>query len=192
MRNKIIEALLYIQGDQGLSLEQIKYVFDLMTIDEAKKVIKDFISYFNQQDRGIKVVSFNDIYKFATREGVKEAVEKLVSIKRRGKLTNGMMEVVGIIAYKQPITRGGINKIRGVDSNSLVQSLIDKKLIEEVGKSPTPGNPALFGVTNKFYDYFKLKTLSELPKLTEFEFDDNPENNDELIYLLLKDKIKKE
>ncbi|UUD37209.1 chromosomal segregation and condensation complex, ScpB protein [Mycoplasmopsis californica] len=178
MRNKIIEALLYIQGDQGLSLEQIKEVFDLMTIEEAKKVIKDFISFFNQQDRGLKVVNFNDVYKLATRETVREAVEKLVSIKRRGKLTAGMMEVVGIVAYKQPITRGGISKIRGVDSNSLVQSLIDKKLIEEVGKSPTPGTPALFGVTNKFYDYFKLKTLSELPKLAEFEFDDNPEANE--------------
>lgn len=176
MRNKIIEALLYIQGDEGLTLEQIKEIFDLNTIDEARKVIKDFISYYNNLDHGIKVMNFNEIYKFATRESVRSAVEKMVAVTRKQKLSPAAMEVVGIVAYKQPITRSGINAIRGVDSSQVLNSLLLKNVVEEVGVSPTPGNPILFGITNKFYDYFRIKSLTELPKLTEFDFAEGVED----------------
>lgn len=170
MRNKTLEALLYIQGDDGLTLNQIKEIFELNTIDEARKVIKDFIIYYNNLDLGLKVVNFNDVYKLATRETARPFIEKMVSITRRQKLSPAAMEVVGIVAYKQPITRSGINAIRGVDSSQVLSSLLAKKVVEEVGVSPTPGSPVLFGVTNRFYDYFRIKSMNELPKLTEFDF----------------------
>ncbi len=78
------------------------------------------------------------------------------------------IEVAGIIAYKQPITRSMISNIRGVVSDHIVASLLTKGIIEEVGVAPTPGNPILYGITNKFYDYFKIKTLAELPPFPEF------------------------
>lgn len=177
MKDNILEAALYVQGDEGLTLEQIKELFSLNNIIEAKKVINDFIKKYNESNRGLKVVEFNEIYKLATRESVKEYISKIVNVIRKQKLSNAAIEVAGIIAYKQPITRGQIASIRGVSSDQVLNTLLAKGVVEEVGISPTVGHPVLYGVTNKFYDYFRIKSLSELPKLTEFNFVEGTEEN---------------
>ncbi|UUM19940.1 MULTISPECIES: SMC-Scp complex subunit ScpB [unclassified Mycoplasma] len=176
MKNKILEALLYIQGDDGLTLEQVKEIFSLNTIAEAKKVMDDFHKDFNSQDRGLKVVSFNEVYKLATRETVKDYVAKMVNVVKKQRLSNSAIEVAGIIAYKQPITKGQINKIRGLASDQVVNTLLVKGIIEEVGISPTPGNPVLYGVTNKFFDHFRIKTMRDLPKMNDFNYVDDLES----------------
>ncbi|AWX70103.1 segregation/condensation protein B [Mycoplasmopsis anatis] len=177
MKDNILEAALYVQGDEGLTLEQIKELFSLNNIVEAKKVINDFIKKYNESNRGLKVVEFNEVYKLATRESVKEYISKIVNVIRKQKLSNAAIEVAGIIAYKQPITRGQIASIRGVSSDQVLNTLLAKGVVEEVGISPTVGHPVLYGVTNKFYDYFRIKSLSELPKLTEFNFVEGTEEN---------------
>lgn len=177
MKDNILEAALYVQGDEGLTLEQIRELFSLNNIIEAKKVINDFIKKYNESNRGLKVVEFNEIYKLATRESVKEYISKIVNVIRKQKLSNAAIEVAGIIAYKQPITRGQIASIRGVSSDQVLNTLLTKGVVEEVGISPTVGHPVLYGVTNKFYDYFRIKSLSELPKLTEFNFVEGTEEN---------------
>ncbi|EFF41759.1 SMC-Scp complex subunit ScpB [Mycoplasmopsis alligatoris] len=180
MKNKIIEALLYVQGDEGLTLEQVQEIFGLNTIGEAKKILNDFYKAYNESDGALKVVVFNDVYKLATRETYKEHVSKLVNVVRKQRLSNAAIEVAGIIAYKQPVTRSQVSYIRGVASDQVVASLLQKGVIEQVGVSPTPGNPNLYGITNKFYDYFRIKSLSELPRLSEFSFIDNADQvNDE-------------
>ncbi|MBW0594723.1 segregation/condensation protein B [Mycoplasmopsis anatis] len=177
MKDNILEAALYVQGDEGLTLEQIKELFSLNNIVEAKKVINDFIKKYNESNRGLKVVEFNEVYKLATRESVKEYISKIVNVIRKQKLSNAAIEVAGIIAYKQPITRGQIASIRGVSSDQVLNTLLAKGVVEEVGISPTVGHPVLYGVTNKFYDYFRIKSLSELPKFTEFNFVEGTEEN---------------
>ncbi|MBW0596345.1 segregation/condensation protein B [Mycoplasma anatis] len=177
MKDNILEAALYVQGDEGLTLEQIKELFSLNNIVEAKKVINDFIKKYNESNRGLKVVEFNEVYKLATRESVKEYISKIVNVIRKQKLSNAAIEVAGIIAYKQPITRGQIASIRGISSDQVLNTLLAKGVVEEVGISPTVGHPVLYGVTNKFYDYFRIKSLSELPKLTEFNFVEGTEEN---------------
>ncbi|RMA77477.1 segregation and condensation protein B [Metamycoplasma subdolum] len=181
MKNKIIEALIFFQGSEGLSSEQVKNVFKLQTVAEARRVLKDFMAEFNKLDRGIKVHEFNDNFKFLTVESVKPYIQDLVTATRRQSLSMASMEVLGIVAYKQPVTRSMISNIRGVDSNSIVANLLAKGIIEEVGVSPTPGNPILYGITNKFYDYFKIKTLAELPPFPEFNQYSNEEEEGELI-----------
>ncbi|MBN4089435.1 SMC-Scp complex subunit ScpB [Mycoplasma enhydrae] len=168
MKNKIIEALLFVQGSEGVSSEQIKDVFKLNTVQEGRKLLKDFRQYFNNLDRGIKVYEFNDVYKFLTVEMAKEYITELVTIVRKQRLSNAAIEVAGIVAYKQPVTRSIISNIRGVASDGIVASLLEKGIIEEVGVASTPGNPILYGITNKFYDYFRIKTLAELPPFPEF------------------------
>ncbi len=193
MRNKILEALLYIQGTKGLTLEQIKDVFALNNLQEAKKVIKDFTSWFNSLDRALKVVNYNDIYKFATRdqEELKDAIERLANIKKRVKLTNAALEVVGIIAYKNPISRSEVSRLRGADSSAIISSLLSKGLIEEVGEAMSVGKPTLLSVTNRFYDYFNIKSMNELPKLQEFEFETQQEDEEfNLFTSQRQDKIK--
>ncbi|AZG68676.1 SMC-Scp complex subunit ScpB [Mycoplasma struthionis] len=178
MKNKILEAFLFMQGSEGVSCEQIKEVFKLNTINEARKMLRDFKEEFNKQEHGFKVHEFNDIFKFLTIEAVKDYVSDLVTIARKQKLSNAGIEVAGIVAYKQPVTRSMISNIRGVVSDGIVSSLLEKGIIEEVGIASTPGNPILYGITNKFYDYFKIKTLAELPPFPEFnqfEFEENEE-----------------
>lgn len=170
MKDKIIEALLYVFGDAGINLEQIQLTFSLNNHSEAKKVMNDFIKSYNSKDGGLKVVEFNGVYKLSTRESVKEYISKVVNTVSKQKLSNAAIEVAGIIAYKEPITRSQISKIRGVASDQVLNSLLLKGVVAEVGISPTPGHPVLYGVTNKFYDYFKIKDLSDLPKLSEFNF----------------------
>ncbi|AKF40886.1 segregation and condensation protein B [Mycoplasmopsis canis UFG4] len=177
MKNKILEALLYVQGDEGLTLEQVKQVFNLNNTSEAKKVMQDFHKSFNEEDRGIKVVVYDEIYKLATRETVREYVSKLVTIVRPNRLSNAAIEVAGIIAYKQPITRSQITKIRGgAASDQVINTLLVKGVIEEVGISPTPGRPVLYGVTSKFYDHFRISSLRDLPKMDDFNYVDGLEN----------------
>ncbi|RIV16977.1 SMC-Scp complex subunit ScpB [Mycoplasmopsis gallopavonis] len=176
MKNKIIEALLYIQGDEGINLEQVKEIFNLNTLAEAKKIMIDFQRHFNDEDRGLKVVAFNDVYKLATRESVKEYIQKMVSVTKKHKLSNAAIEVAGIVAYKQPVTRSQIAQIRGAASDQVINTLLVKGVIEEVGVAQTPGHPVLYGVTNKFYDYFKISTMRDLPSLTDFNYVEGLEN----------------
>ncbi|EGV00502.1 SMC-Scp complex subunit ScpB [Mycoplasmopsis columbina] len=179
MKNNILEALLYIQGDEGLTLEQVQEIFNLKTKAEAKKVMNDFTRYYNDKDGALKVVNFNEVYKLATRETYKEYITKMVQVVKKHRLSNAAIEVAGIVAYKQPVTRSMINNIRGVASEQVLNTLLVKGVVEEVGVSPTPGHPVLYGITNKFYDYFKIKSLAELPKLTEFNFIDGVENEND-------------
>lgn len=167
-KNKIIEALIFVQGSEGLSSAQLKDVLKLMSINEARKMLREFKVWFNDQNRGIMVYEFNDVFKFLTVEDAKESIENLVTIVKKQHLSNAGIEVAGIIAYKQPVTRSMISNIRGVISDSIVATLLNKGIIEEVGVANTPGNPVLYGITNKFYDYFKIKTLAELPPFPEF------------------------
>lgn len=176
MNNKIIEALLFIQGSDGITPDQIKEVFKLNTIQEGRKMLRDFKTFFNNLDLGIKVYEFNDVYKFLTIEAAREHITDLLTIARKQKLSNASIEVAGIVAYKQPVTRSIISNIRGVISDGIVANLLEKGIIEEVGVAQTPGNPILYGITNKFYDYFKIKTLAELPPFPEFERYSNVED----------------
>ncbi|AAT27962.1 SMC-Scp complex subunit ScpB [[Mycoplasma] mobile] len=169
MNNKIIEALIYIQGEEGLSSEQLQKVLKSESISSARALLKVFKEKWNNEQHGIKVEEFNDVYKFATIKDVKDYVSELVTIIKKQRLSNAAIEVAGIVAYKQPISKSQINKIRGVASEIVVNTLLIKGIIEEVGIAQTPGNPILYGVTAKFYDYFKIKSLHELPNLKEFD-----------------------
>lgn len=136
--HKVLEAILNIEGENGLNLEQVKNLFDLQTTQEAKKLLMDFHKEYNELDHGLKVVNFNDVYKLATRESIKKYIVKFITVNKPQRLSNAAIEVAGIIAYKQPITRGQINKVRGAASDQVINTLLIKGVIEEVGISPTP------------------------------------------------------
>lgn len=176
---KIIEALMYVQGIRGLGPNDVKPILDI-SIPDARKLLKDFMKDYNEKDGGLMVVEFNDLFKLATREEFKEDISKMVTIIRKRKLSNSALETVGIIAYKQPITKSQVNEIRGVSSEAVVNSLLAKGMIEEKGIAKTPGSPVLYGVTDKFYDYFKIRSLRELPQLSEFDDSEGMEDEFDL------------
>ncbi len=167
-REKIIESILYIRGDQGVNNEEIQRIFILETIAPAKEMMKKFIEIYNDGNRGTIVEEYNGIYKLATVPEAKDFISELITGEQKQKLSDSAIETVGIVAYKAPITRSSISDIRGKNSDHIVSVLLLKGLIEEVGISKSPGTPILYGVTDKFYDYFRIRSLNQLPRLSEF------------------------
>lgn len=163
---KAIEAMMYVQGEMGVSIQNIKDVFEI-PLNDVRKSMKEFVEWFKSKESGLEILEFNENFSFVTKKDYKEFITKLVAIEKKQKLSNASLEVVGIIAYNQPITRSKINEIRGVVSDHIVQVLLVKGLIEERGIQETPGNPILYGLSDKFFNYFQLKSLKDLPKLAE-------------------------
>ncbi|ADQ90831.1 segregation/condensation protein B [Mesomycoplasma hyopneumoniae] len=181
MKTRIIEAILYLQGEKGVSSLQLQNCLKLAKISEARKLLKDFAIEFNRQKRGILVVEFDDIFKFVTAKDLKPFIIDFVSNEKKYRLSNSSIEVAAIIAYKQPVTRSTIAQIRGgINSDYIVGSLLAKGIIEELGTASTPGNPTLYGVTSRFFDYFKLRSAKDLPKFQEFDLFSHEDQNSQV------------
>lgn len=169
--DKMIEALMFIQGDEGLSVKSLQKIiqFDL---PRTRQLLQAFSEKFNAQERGLIVAETNDIFYFLTKKEFDQEISQLVTIEKKQRLSSAALETVGIIAYKQPITKPQINEIRGIASEAVVNTLLIKGLIEEKGVAKTIGNPVLYGITTKFYQYFGIKSLQELPDLKTFDYSD--------------------
>lgn len=156
----VLESLLFVVGDEGLTLEQLKTV---LSVDED-----DCVNLLNSLaelciDRGISLVYLGNRYKFITKCENKEYIQKLLLVDDDVTLSESALEVLAIIAYNQPITRGNVDEIRGVSSSHHIRKLFHKNLICDRGRSEGAGRPILYGTTDLFLDYFGLKDLSELP-----------------------------
>jgi len=160
----IIEGLLYVQGDLGLTIEQVS---DILEIDneEAKRIILSLKQDYIDQDRGLRINYLGNSFKLTTKEEHKEYYKKLLENPKNNSLSNASLETLAIIAYNEPITRGEIDETRGVDSVYVIRRLLAKGLIKECGKSEKPGHPILYKTTNEFLDYFGLSSKEELPKI---------------------------
>jgi len=170
-----LEGLLFVIGDEGLSLKDIENVLEISD-NEAKKLIKELYNDLNQDNRGIKLEYLGERFKLTTKREHAKYFEKLVQNEQNNKLSDAALEVLSIIAYSGPITRVDIDKIRGVSSAYIVRKLVLKNLIEECGKSEDIGRPMLYKVTNQFLNYFGLGSIKELPEIKEIEKKENNNN----------------
>ena len=170
-----LEGLLFVIGDEGLSLKDIENVLEISD-NEAKKLIKELYNDLNQDNRGIKLEYLGERLKLTTKREHAKYFEKLVQNEQNNKLSDAALEVLSIIAYSGPITRVDIDKIRGVSSAYIVRKLVLKNLIEECGKSEDIGRPMLYKVTNQFLNYFGLGSIKELPEIKEIEKKENNNN----------------
>ena len=169
----VVEGLLFLSGDDGISIDEICKIIDKDT-NEVKKIIKELYNDYEDSNRGIRLEYLGEKFKLTTKPEHKDYYSKLVN-EENNALTDSSLEVLAIIAYRGPITRIDIDEIRGVNSSYIVRKLLIKGLIEEAGKSVAPGRPRLYKITNKFLDYFGLGNIEELPKLEveEIKQDDN-------------------
>ena len=160
----VLEGLLYVQGDLGLTIEQ---VMDILQIDneEAKKLIYELKNTYEQEDRGLRLNYLGNTFKLTTKEEHKQYYQKLITDSKTQVLSNSALEVLAIIAYNEPITRIEIDKLRGVESVYLVRRLLAKGLIKECGRSDMPGKPILYKTTDEFLDCFGLSSKDDLPKI---------------------------
>jgi len=178
----VLEGLLYVQGDLGLTIEQVT---DILSIDteEAKKLIYELKQSYENENRGLRINYLGNTFKLTTKEEHKDYYQKLITDSKTQVLSNSALEVLAIIAYNEPISRIEVEKIRGIDSAYLVKRLLAKGLIKECGKSDLPGKPTLYKTTDEFLDCFGLSSKEDLPKIEMFT-----EEEDDLEKDLFKSK----
>ena len=164
----IIEGLLYVQGDLGLTIDQVSEILEI-TNEESKQLILSLKQDYIEQDRGLRINYLGNSFKLTTKEEHKEYFKKLLENPKNNTLSNAALETLAIIAYNEPLTRGDIDQIRGVDSVYVIRRLLAKGLIKECGKSERPGHPTLYKTTNEFLDYFGLSSKDDLPKIDFLE-----------------------
>jgi segregation and condensation protein B len=162
---KIIEALLFV-SDRPLLTREIKNILkdNLPENDNIENILVEMQKEYNDfLDRAFELKFVADGWTFATKPEFSPWIKILLKDRTTLKLSASAMEVLAIIAYKQPITRAEIDSIRGVDSGGVMDTLLDRKLIKVVGKKETLGRPMLYGTTQEFLRHFGLSHLSELP-----------------------------
>jgi len=170
----ILEGLLFAVGDEGISLDQVMYVLE---IDEstAKALFLDLRDRYELVSSGINVIEVAGVYKMTTKKDHAPYLKRLIQNPNQKGLSNAALEVLAIVAYRQPITRHEIEKIRGASSDNVLRKLLTFSLLEEAGRLDAPGRPILFKTTDEFMDYFGIKTLEELPALPaameDFDFE---------------------
>ena len=158
----IVEAVLFMMGE-SVPLQKLADVLGLHT-EETKQVMRQIMSEYENERRDIQIIELDGAYQMCTK---KQMYEYLIQIARQPKkqvLTDVLLETLSIIAYKQPVTKVEIEKIRGVSSGHAVNKLVEYNLVCEIGRLDVPGRPLLFGTTEEFLRRFGVNSIEELPK----------------------------
>ena len=162
----VLEGLLFIVGNEGLSLKEIEDILEI-DINDAYSLIHDLEEDYQSDDRGIELKKLGEKYKLTTKEKNKKYYEKLAEVADVRKLSQSALETLAIIAYNEPITRLEVDSLRGVNSSQMIRTLVVKDFVKELGKKDVAGKPILYGITKEFLDYFGLSSKDELPKFEE-------------------------
>ena len=168
MKNKaVLEGLLFVVGEDGLTLDQIEEVLELKE-DEAKELVNELKHSYENEDRGLRIDFLGNRLKLTTKFEHREYYQKLLENPETNTLSQAALETLAIIAYNEPITRMQIDKLRGVGSSQMIRKLVAKGLVKESGRSDLPGRPILYETTNDFLDYFGLSNIKELPDMEKY------------------------
>lgn len=162
-----IEALLFIWGDP-IEDKEIAKALDI-SIKEANKNIKELMDEYNHRESGLEIIKLENSFQFSTRKKYYDTISRFIQGDRKKKLSNSSMEVLTIIAYKQPVTRVEIDDIRGVASTGSIDTLSKKGYIEEAGRKDSIGRPILFRTTDQFLRDFELDSIDDLPGYSDIE-----------------------
>ena len=178
MIKKIIEALLFV-SEKPLTIEDLKQALDGLEEEEIRTNVDKLRSEYTEQNRSFNIAELAGGYQIVTNPEFAPWIGKLFR-RDETKLSGPSLETLAIIAYKQPLTRGEIERIRGVNVEGVLKTLLDKNLIKIRGRKDAPGRPIAYGTTDVFLKRFGLKGLEHLPKLRDFtehdlEFDKDKE-----------------
>lgn len=158
----IIEAILFTMGE-SVPLEKLAGVLELDK-EKAKTIITQMMSDYEEKNRGIQIIELDGAYQMCTKKQMYEYLIKIARQPKKQALTDVLLETLSIIAYKQPVTRMEIEKIRGVSSGHAVNKLVEYNLVCEIGRLDVPGRPLLFGTTEEFLRSFGVNSIEELPQ----------------------------
>jgi len=169
----ILEAVLFIAGEP-ISPDSLSSILELDRA-EVERLVKELINDYTINNTGLLVAEVAGGVQMVTNPACAPWVRKLLATSVPTKLSQPSLETLAIIAYKQPIIKAEIEAIRGVNSDGVVKTLLDRKLIKILGRKEVPGRPLMYGTTKEFLQHFGLKDLSELPTLKEFQEFETPE-----------------
>jgi len=162
---KIVEALLFV-ADQPVTLKMLLSAFDnQLSKEDIKGLIEELRTDYHERGGSLELREIAGGWQMSTRPEFAPWIRKLFKDRLSYRLSPSAMETLSIISYKQPITRGEIEEIRGVETSAVVDTLIDRRLVRIVGRKETLGRPILFGTTPEFLRAFGLKRLEELPPI---------------------------
>jgi segregation and condensation protein B len=163
----ILEALLFISGDP-VTLDTFKNILETDTA-VIEGHLRELITEYQTKNTGLLVAEVAGGFQMVTNAGCAPWVKKFLSTSVPARLSQPSLETLSIIAYKQPIIKAEIEAVRGVNSDGVVKTLLERRLIKILGRKEVPGRPLMYGTTAEFLQYFGLKSLTELPTLKEFQ-----------------------
>lgn len=165
-----IEAILFTMGE-SVSLEKIAAALEL---DKkiARKYIENLMERYRAEEHGVQIIELEDSFQMCTKNEMYEYLIRIAKQPKKRVLTDVLLETLSIIAYKQPITKAEIEKIRGVSSDHAVSKLVEYNLVGEIGRLDAPGRPMLFGTTEEFLRSFGVHSIDELPVLNEDQIEE--------------------
>ncbi len=172
----IIESLLFMAGEP-VTLDTLRSIIEVDKYN-TDRLVRELITDYSMKNSGLFVVEVAEGFQMVTNPACAPWIKKLLSTAAPKKLSPSSLETMAIIAYKQPIIKAEIEAIRGVNSDGVVRTLLERRLVKILGRKEVPGRPLMYGTTKEFLLYFGLKDLSELPTLKEFAEIDIPEPPD--------------
>jgi segregation and condensation protein B len=161
------ESMMFVWGEP-LEVKIAAEVFGISK-EEAKGYFEELKKEYEEEQRGIRLREINGKYQLITAEENFDYVRAICTPTRGRRLSQAALEVLALIAYKQPVTKSEIDQVRGIKSDRVIEGLLRKELIEEKGRSDAIGRPILYGTTDVFLAHFDLKTIKELPSIEEVE-----------------------
>lgn len=160
----VVEALLFA-SDTPVEAERIQEVLDLGSPAEARALVLDLKARYEAEDRGLQIVEVGGGFRMVTRPEVAPWLVRLAKSRTRSRLSRSALETLAIVAYRQPVSRPEIDVVRGVNSDAVLENLLDRRLIRIAGRKDAPGRPFLYESTREFLVAFGLRDLSELPQV---------------------------
>ncbi len=179
----VLEAILFSMG-HSVSLKKLSLTVGREP-EETKEILYAMMEHCKAPDRGVTIIELEDSFQMCTKNEMYEHLVRITKVPKNYVLTDTLLETLSIVAYKQPVTRLEIEKIRGVSCDHAVNKLIEYNLITELGRLDAPGRPLLFGTTEEFLRAFGVKSLDELPLLRQDQFEDFKREAEEEIQLKL-------
>lgn len=166
----VLEAILFTMGE-SVEVERLAAV-----LEEEKEAVREILlemkADYDARECGVTLMELEDSFQMCTKPEMYEYLVKIAKTPRKYVLTDTLLETLSIVAYKQPVTRAEIEKIRGVSCDHAVNRLVEFGLIAEVGRMDAPGRPLLFGTTEEFLRSFGVKSLEELPALSAVQIEE--------------------
>ena len=180
----VLEAVLFTMGE-AVKISRLAEIIEA-TEDETIALVEAMKKRYDKDDHGITINQIDDAYQMCSKTEMYDYLIDMTKTDHRFVLSDSALEALSIIAYKQPVTRLDVEKIRGVNSDHAINRLLEFDLIKELGRLDAPGKPILFGTTDQFLRSFGVKSLEDLPELSRVQMEEFKEQAEQEVQLKLE------